>query len=345
VGVVRRELRGILAVGGALVALLLTLPVAGSASSTATKAPPLGRGVVIVNTNLAYRNAAAAGTGMVLASSGIVLTNNHVIRGANTIRVVVPPARRSYTASVLGYSLTADVAILKLQATSAFTPVQLGNSAKVRTGQTVTALGNAGGTGSLVSSTGRITGIGRAITVQDDQGGAQRMTGLLQTSATLEPGDSGGPLFDTTGHVIGMNTAGSASFFFSGGGGDGYAIPINRALTIAKQVQAGRASSTVHVGPTAFLGVSAQTSSYPQGDVLAPAALVVGVLPGSPAELVGLAPGDVITSVDGRPIQSPTTLITLLLRKAPGDTVNLAWLDQFGTEHSATATLASGPPQ
>src|SRR5437588_5797937 len=153
-------------------------------------------GVVVVETNLAYQNGAAAGTGMVLTSSGEVLTNNHVIRGATTIKVIVPQTKKTYTARVLGYDLTADVALLQLNNASGLSTVSVGDSSKVTNGQSVTAVGNAGGSGSLTVTTGAITGLHRTIAVSDDQGGAVQLRNLVETNASLQPGHSGRPLLN-----------------------------------------------------------------------------------------------------------------------------------------------------
>jgi len=221
--------------------------------------------------------------------------------------------------------------------------VSLGNSSAVKTGQTAIAVGNAGGTGSLTSTVGKVTAVGRTITVNDDQGGTVQLSGLIGTDAALEPGDSGGPLLNGDGRVVGMNTAASVRFTFRQGRSGGYAIPINRAAAIAKQIEAGRRSATVHVGPTAFLGVALAPPSS-TGNPIA-GGLVGGVLSGSPADRVGLVPGDVITSLDEHAARSPLALVNLLLRKRPGDKVAVVWIDRAGSRRSATATLANGPPQ
>src|SRR5437867_12995270 len=173
---------------------------------------PIGGGVVVIDTNLAYQGSAAAGTGMVLTSSGEVLTNNHVISCETTIKVVVPKTGHSYNARVLAYDRTGDVALLQLQGASNLKTVSI-SSAKLRVGATVTALGNAGGTGSITSATGTVTGLGKSITASDDQGGSEQLTGLIETNAGIEPGDSGGPLVNSSGRVVGMDTAGSSSGF------------------------------------------------------------------------------------------------------------------------------------
>ena len=256
------------------------------AAFAATRAfkPKIGTGVVVINTNLALQNAAAAGTGMVLTSSGRVLTNNHVIAGATTIRVVIPSTTRSYTARVVGYDVGDDIAVLQLQRASNLKTVTTTTSG-VRVGARVTAVGNAGGGGRLISARGRVTGLKKSITVESDNGTPERLTGLIETNAAVQPGDSGGPLLNSAGKVIGMDTA--ASTF---GVADAYAIPIAKATSIARLIIAGKASTRVHIGATAFLGVQVQGTT------------VVGVVPGGPAAAAGLEPGDVITAIDGTAI-------------------------------------------
>jgi S1-C subfamily serine protease len=302
------------------------------------------RGIVVIETNLSYEGASATGTGMVISPSGVVLTNNHVIRGATAIRVVDPHSGHRYTADVVGYAIGDDVAVLKLSTASGLATVRLGNSAGLRRGQAVTAVGNAGGTGALVPASGSITSLARTITVQDDQGGTMRLRRLIEINANLQPGDSGGPLLDGSGRVVGIDTAASSGYAFRTAGNDGYAIPINRALTLARQIQAGHASAAVHVGPTAFLGISAQSAGSSSAG--ASAGVLVGrVASGGPADRAGLGAGDVITAVGGRTISSAGSLVSLLQRKKPGDTIRLTWLDPYGNTTTAAARLTSGPPQ
>jgi S1-C subfamily serine protease len=296
-------------------------------------------GVVVVDTNLAYEHGAAAGTGIVLTSSGEVLTNNHVIRGATTIHVVLPGTRRTYAARVLGYDVTADVALLQLQHASGLATASIGDSSTLVRGQLVTAVGNAGGTGALTVTKGRITGLGRTITVSDDQGGSVQLANLVETDAPLQPGDSGGPLLDSAHRVVGMDSAASARFSFHGTN-DAYAIPINRAVSIARQIVAGHGSTQVHVGGTAFLGVQVQPAGAIESGVL-----VGGVVPGGPVAKAGVVAGDVITAVDKHSVASGAKLVSVLLVHHPGDKVALAWHDPSSGSHTSTITLASGPPQ
>ena len=324
----------------ALVLAVTGLAAAGVATGVAlarSTQPAIGAGVVVIETNLAYQDGAAAGTGIVLSKSGRILTNNHVIRGATTVKVVVPGTQRSYTAKVVGYDISDDVAVLQANGASNLKAAALSTSTPM-VGQVVTALGNAGGTGTLTSARGRITGVGRSISVGDDQGGVERLTGMIETDAGLQPGDSGGPLM-SGGKVIGIDTAGSTGGYgpYAAASNDGYAIPITKAMKIAKQIQSGSSSATVHVGATAFLGVEIDASNgY---DVIA------AVVPGGPADSAGLAEGDVITAVGGRAVSTPTALANVLFTKKPGDRITVTFGDGYGTTRTTTVTLGSGPPQ
>jgi S1-C subfamily serine protease len=282
----------------------------------------------------------------VLTSSGEVLTNNHVISGATTIKVVVPKTGQSYTARVLGYDRSADVALLQLQGASNLKTVSI-SSAKLRVGATVKALGNAGGTGSITSATGTVTGLGRSITASDDQGGSEQLTGLIETNAGIEPGDSGGPLVNGKGQVVGMDTAASSGFGFQDvSATDAYAIPIAKALTIAHAISSGKASATVHIGPTAFLGIQVESvDALGYGYQSASGALIAGVVSGGPAASAGLAAGDVITAINGHTVSSPSGIPALVLTKKPGAKITVTYLDQSGASHTASVKLGSGPAQ
>src|SRR5262249_17389849 len=222
------------------VATFVAAAVAAAATGIALashNSTPIGNGVVNVRTVLGYQQGAAAGTGIVLSSSGEVLTNNHVIRGSTSVRVTIPGTGRSYTAKVVGYDVADDVALLQLNGASNLRTATLGDSTKLHVGDNVTATGNAGGTGRLSSATGRIPGPGKTITAGDEQNGSEQLTGLIETNAGLQPGDSGGPLFDSSRHVIGMNTAASVGFSFqTTSATDAYAIPIKKALGLVNVI-------------------------------------------------------------------------------------------------------------
>ena len=307
----------------------------GSSGSANTN---LDVGVVDVNTRLGYQNAAAAGTGIILTPSGEVLTNNHVIDGATSISVRVVSTGKTYTATVLGSDQVDDVALLQLKDASGLQPANLGDSSAVKVGDPVTAVGNAGGDGGEPSTvTGVVTDLDQTITATDSGGGnAEQLTGLIQMNARLQPGDSGGPLYNAAGQVIGMNTAASANRRFRSTGTEAYAIPVAKALDIVHQIESGQGSANVTIGIPGFLGVGVD---YTNGS----GALITDVVAGTPAEHTGLVAGDIVTAVDGHAIDSPDSLTSVLRSHHPGDSVKVTWSDQGGQSHTADVTLAAGP--
>ncbi len=215
------------------------------------------RGLVIINTTLQYSSEQAAGTGMVLNADGLVLTNNHVIENATKITATVASTGQNFVAKVVGYDVTGDVALLQLQNPSGLHAVPVGDSSKVKTGSSVTALGNANGQSAIVPAAGQITGLNQTITASD-QGGtvkSETLHGMIQTNADIVAGDSGGPLVNSAGRVIGMDTAGNSVSFTQQQTVAGFAIPINTALSIASQIAAGHASSTIVIGYPPFIGI------------------------------------------------------------------------------------------
>ena len=203
-----------------------------SQGQTTTATAKQATGVVVVEAQMADENAVAAGTGMVLTSNGLVLTNNHVVEDSDAIRVTIPSTGRTYTATVVGTSASQDVAVLKLSNASGLTTVTLDEDHDLSTGDSVTGVGNAGGTGNLVAASGSVTALDQDITTQAEQGTAsESLSGLIQTDAAIQSGDSGGPLLDDEGEVVGMDTAASSS-----GRSVGYAIPITTAIKVAKQI-------------------------------------------------------------------------------------------------------------
>ena len=207
----------------------------------------------------------------------------------------------------------------------------------------MTAVGNAGGTG-LVTTRGTITALRQAITVRDDQGDAHRLTGLIQVERRAPAGDSGGPLLDESGRVIGIDTAASVGFAFRSGSNEGYAIPIDRALAVSRQIDSGRGTAAIHVGPTAFLGIAVHPFGYYRNGYT-PGALVDNVVAGGPAERAGLHPGHIIVAIDGTRVSTPASIARLIVQKKPGDTIRITWIEPGGARRNASARLATGPPQ
>ena len=351
--------RLLVAAAAVLVALgtFLGLQAADGSSATALTTSQIAArvdpGLVDVVSTLGYQQAEAAGTGLVLTSSGEVLTNNHVINGATSIKVTDIGNGRTYQARVVGYDRSADIAVLQLEGASGLQTVTLGNSSAAAAGQKVVALGNAGGKGGTPSvAVGRISGIGKSITASDESAGtSERLTGLIKDNADIQPGDSGGPLVNTAGQVIGIDTAASTAtgFQFQSAPArtEGFAIPINTAVSVASRIESGDASATVHIGATGFLGVEITSADNAAADGVSAGsgAVVAGVLSGSPAARAGLAAGDVIVSVDGNAVSSPSALQSALEPHHPGNTVTIGYTNQAGQTRSVTVDLASGPAQ
>ena len=320
--------------------------------TTAQVAAQTNPGLVDVVSTLGLQQAASAGTGLVLTPSGEILTNNHVIKGATSIRVTDIGNGRTYPAKVVGYNQSKDIAVLQLVGASGLQTVALGDSSTVKVGDKVVALGNAGGKGGTPSvAVGKVAGLGAAINASDGGAGTvEHLTGLIRHSAPIQPGDSGGPLVSNIGKVIGIDTAGSSSagFQFQGGQSQAtqaFAVPINEAVAVAHQIEAGQASATVHIGATGILGVGVTPADQAaaNGVPMGAGAVIAQVVPGMPAARAGLAAGDVITSAGGHQISSPSALQAAMEGHHPGDSVRIGWTDQFGQTHFATLILANGP--
>lgn len=313
----------------------------GGPADAAAIASGVDPALVDVNTTLGYAAEEAAGTGIVLTSTGEVLTNNHVIDGATSISVTDIGNGQVYGATIVGYDRSADVAVLQLRNASGLKVASIGNSATVHVGEAVVGIGNAGGVGGTPSvAGGSVTALNQNITATEQDGGnPEKLTGLIQVNADIQPGDSGGPLVNSAGKVLGMDTAASAGFSFQGSdASQGYAIPINTAISVARMIESGHSTASVHIGPTGFLGIQVTaTNSGVAG------AQIYEVEPGAPAAVAGLAAGDVITSLDGRSVSSPEGLTTLIQLYHPGEAVRVGWTDTTGGTHTTVVHLGTGP--
>jgi S1-C subfamily serine protease len=341
---------------------------AGGPSDVSSIAAKVDPALVDVNVIFNYQSMEGAGTGIVLTSNGLVLTNNHVIDEATKISVTDVGNGQTYAANVVGYDNTHDVALIQLQGASGLTTAKLA-STPASVGEAVVAIGNAGGTGGTPTSAGgSVTALGQKITASDEL--TQRdenLTGLIEVNANVEAGDSGGPLVDAAGEVEGMDTAASEGFNFQTQGNQGFAIPISFAMSVAKDIESGIGTSSVHVGQTAFLGLllsppgqSATGGSPFSGSPLGgdggtggstvacpgnPDGLEVsGVVTGTPAQKAGITGCDTITSFDGIKLSSAQDLTRVLVGYHPGQKVTIGWVTSSGQARSASIVLASGPP-
>ncbi len=255
----------------------------------------------------------AEGTGIVISSTGEILTNNHVISGATSITVKIGGTGKSYSATVIGYDVSHDVAALQIANVSGLKTITTADASTVAANDTVVAIGNALGKGGTpVAAEGVVTAIDQTITASDETGSSsETLNGLIQISAAVQPGDSGGATVNQSGQVIGMTTAAASSGYrpmstsADASSTTAYAIPIASGLSIARQIETGTETSTVHIGEHGLLGVEVQTSA----DLGGTTSVAVGaVQPGSAAANAGLTAGDAIVSISGRSISSISDL-------------------------------------
>jgi S1-C subfamily serine protease len=303
-------------------------PLPRDATSAAAQVGPQ---IVDIDAKLGFQSAVGAGTGIVIDPS-VILTNNHVVAGATDLTARSIANGQTYPANVIGFDRQHDIAVLQL-AGGGLPVANIGNSDGLSVGEPVVSLGNAGGVGGAPSvESGRIAALNQTVSANDAlTGSTETLVGLIQIDANIRPGDSGGPTVNSANQVIGMNTAASQNFHL--GRGQGFAIPINEAMAIAGQIRSGAASPTVHIGPTAFLGVGVNDAPGGAG------AVVRQVIPTGPAAGAGLAPGDVVNSINGQPVNSATALTNILDQHHPGDHVSVGLQGRV-----IDVTLGDGPP-
>jgi S1-C subfamily serine protease len=278
----------------------------------------------MIDTRLRYDSEAAAGTGMVINPDGLVLTNNHVIEDATSITATV--AGKTYQAQVAGYDKADDIALLRLRGAARLPAVPVGNSSLVNVGQTVVALGNAGGREVVTASPGKVAKLNLIVTASDRVGSMtpETLHGMMQASAGLVAGGSGGPLSGTNG-VIGMDTAASGS-----GRQQGQTRPGQPAVPAPAL-----SCYTSDTGLTPPLATAPVNSGV----------LVQGVICASPAARAGMTGGAVITAVSGQPVRSPDDLSRAMARFRPGDTISVTWMNPAGEQTTSRMRLTAGPPQ
>ncbi len=309
---------------------------AGSVQAVAQKVLPS-----VVQIQVAGAQAEGEGSGVVLSSDGLILTNNHVAAGAGAggkISVAFSDGTVA-SAKLVGADPTSDVAVVKVEGRNNLTPIELGTSADLQVGQAVVAIGSPLGLAGTVT-TGIVSALNRPVSTSGESGNQNTVIDAIQTDAAINPGNSGGALVDMNGRLIGINTAiatlgGAAAGGQQGGSiGLGFAIPVDQARRIADElVKTGTASQ-------AIIGVSVSARDTARG------ATVQDVTAGGPADKAGIPRGVVITHVDDRAIDSGDALIAAIRSHAPGDTVKITYADSNGgNEKTVEATLAAAPTQ
>ena len=317
------------------------IPPAGSGSTATTApgsgssvtAPPLSGAALDVKGILAKvepsvvdivaqsRRETGEGTGIIITSDGYILTNAHVVNGASTVTVSTSGSGKALSATVIGADTAHDVALIKVDNPGGSLPAaELGRSADVKVGDDVVAIGNALGLrGDPTVTRGIVSALNRTV---------DNLTGMIQTDAAINPGNSGGPLVNSTGQVIGINTAVAAD----GAQNIGFAIPIDKAKSLADRLKSGQGPA-----PTAFLGVSTTDTSDGSGG-----AQVVDLVPGGPAAKAGIAVGDLIETFDGKPVSTADSLSGLVQGHQPGDSVTVV-VQRNGASRTITVTLGTKP--
>jgi S1-C subfamily serine protease len=314
-----------------------------NADAIAAKVDP-----AVVDINTTVGSGQAAGTGMLVTSTGEILTNNHVIDHSTSIQVTIAGRAQTYAAHVIGADPKADIALVQVDGVSGLPTVTFASSSSVRVGDYIVAIGNALGQGGTPDvSQGHVTALDQTITASEGGSKSEQLTGMLQSDATIYPGDSGGPLLNSAGQVVGMITAGNVQGFRSSASNVNYAIASDTILSVVNQVQAGQANPDIIYGQSGYIGVSVQNidagAAAQLGLSVSSGALVASVQSGSPAAAVGITRNSVITAVAGRQISTIDDLGATLLAHKPGERVSINWVNQSGT-HTATVTLAGINP-
>ena len=278
------------------------------------------------------------GTGFIVSDNGVIVTNRHVVADTNVNYTVVTKDGKRLEVERIYRDSNLDLALIKTKA-EGLKPLKLGDSSKLQVGQTAIAIGNALGRFSNTVTTGVVSGLGRTIGAGDPfSGQTELLDDLIQTDAAINPGNSGGPLLNSAGEVIGVNVA--VSEFAQN---IGFAVPINSVKTVIDEfVSTGKISR-------AYLGVNyrvitrdlALLNEVPQG------AYVQEVVPNSPAEKAGINPGDIITKIDGKPINDQNVISELIRTKKPGDKIPVeVWSENDNGQNatkSVEATLEEVP--
>lgn len=308
---------------------------AGTVQAVAQKVLPS-----VVQIQVTGARAEGEGSGIVLSSDGLILTNNHVATGAGADGKITVAFSDGSTASatLVGADPMSDIAVIKVEGRTDLTPIELGNSDDVQVGQSVVAIGSPLGLAGTVTS-GIVSALNRPVSTSGETGNQNSVIDAIQTDAAINPGNSGGALVNMDGQLVGINTAiatlgGDAAGQQGGSIGLGFAIPVDQARRVADElVQTGKASQAI-IG----VSVSSQDTSHGAG--------VQDVTAGGPAQQAGIPKGAVITKVDDRVIDSGDALIAAIRSHAPGDKVRITYTDANGANtKTVEVTLAEAPTQ
>ena len=275
------------------------------------------------------QRAASLGSGVIVSSSGYILTNHHVVEAADEIEVALPDGKK-VLAKVVGNDPETDLAVLRVEAGS-LRPITFGSSDALRVGDVVLAIGNPFGVGQTVTH-GIVSALGRTGL------GINTFENFIQTDAAINPGNSGGALIDASGDLIGINTA---IFSRSGGSmGIGFAIPVSTAKMVLEQIVK---TGSVTRG---WIGVEVQEITGPVAESFklgsTHGALIAGVLRGGPADKAGVKPGDVLVEIEGKPVIDPVAMLNLVAALAPGASANVK-LKRQGKDVDASVTVGRRP--
>jgi len=356
--------------GAALALLLHRTPVPQGNLDDQAVYDKIEPSIVDVTSSLTYAAETAEGTGFVVdARDGLVLTNNHVIDGATSVTATLVSTGRTYTAAVVGDNAGDDVALLRIEGASGLTAAPLGDDQDTELGDPVLGLGNSGGQGGAPTVVpGYISSLGRTIKAVDQASGfTETLRDMLQVTAQIQPGDSGGPLADADGQVIGVDTA--ATQPGPGVTGEGFAIPIGVAIADAARIRSGEPGPGITIGLPGFLGVEVTSRDLAdQGEDFlasqpAPQCLLIsqeatpptavapgrsgvvveGSYCGSPAAAAGLDQGDVITAVAGRTTSDLSAFTQVINGLRPGQRIAVDWTTVAGSRQMAEVSLGAGP--
>lgn len=276
------------------------------------------------------------GTGFVVSDKNVIVTNRHVVSDPNLKYSVVTKDGKKLEVTKIYRDPNLDLALVQVNDLQGLKPLELGDSSKLKVGQLAIAIGNALGRFDNTVTTGVISGIGRSVSAGDPfSGEMERLDNLIQTDAAINPGNSGGPLLNSAGQVIGVNVATT-----EGAQNIGFTIPINSVKALVEEFsQEGKISR-------AYLGVRyrlitrdvALLNDVPQG------AYIQEILEGSPAEKADIAPGDIITKIEGKTVNADNTISDVIQSKKPGDSVSLEiWTD--GNTRTTNVNLEESPNQ